>query len=663
MELLASLHRWAEALRPQDAAAALLLVATVAVLVVGLVRGGRPFRRHLPALLLVVVCETWLLVAAHRREALSDWWPMAVVALVLLMAHLVVGVDMRTTTEAGGRARSGLGYLIVGAGAVLLMLGLRLSSSPGLLMTWEPTVVEGFGASLRTGTSVGSFLGETMLWDDGLVSRGDHSLLYGASTYGLLRAFGFGVWQLRLVAALLAVGAVAAVFGLARRFGSAVAIAAALALGLSLPLLLYGRYGTSLSGSLLGVVLATWACWAFLSRPARQWWLGPLAALALIVATLGYSPGRLVVLVLLVVVSGFGAVAVATGELRRLVGLGLLALVLAGFWAFEAGRGAAGSFVSARGEQILMFMKQAGYIEQYLGRRAEPETLTVGDRLDMVGQVIARRAPEYLAVLAAACEGRPGYNEIVYRDPPLLPLFIGPMLPFLLVGAAGSVRRLRQPEHFTLTAWTAVTSGTLLLTSRVDAHRMIFLVVPFALWTALGIVRAAAALDDARIGGWLRHAVAAALIGLVVWMDVVLIFPPQLQSSPVAEAMVAEVEALPGDVVIASIADPREVGLANLALLERQRRDPARAGRLLDDPIVRALVNREPEPERIRRLMIEVGRETLLMVPAEAFVDTAAALERAGMDVAELGPEGGRFWRAAGNAAPQPAATDGDTES
>jgi hypothetical protein len=663
LELLASLHRWAEALRPQDAAAALLLAATAAVLVVGPLRGGRPFRRHLPALLLVAVCETWLLVAAGRREAPSDWWPLAVTALMLLVAHIVVGVDLGPAPEGRKRARSGLAYLIVGAAAVLLMLGLRLSSSPGLLLTWEPTVVEGFGASLRAGTSSGAFLGQTLLWDDGLVSRGDHSLLYGAPAYALQRAYGVGVWQLRLVAAMLAVAAVAALFGLARRFGAAVAVASALALGLSMPLLLYGRYGTSLSGSVLGVVLATWACWAFVSRPARQWWLGPLAALALIVATLGYSPGRLVVLVLLAVVGGFGAMAVARGEHRRLVGLGLLALMLAGFWAFEARRGAAGSFLSARGEQIVMFMKQAGYIEQYLGRRAEPESLTAGDRIDLIGRVAARRAPEYVAVLAAACEGRPGFNEIVYRDPPLLPLFIGPMLPFLLLGAAGSLRRLRQPAHLTLVAWLVVTSGTLLLTSRVDAHRMVFLVVPFALWTALGVVRAAAALDDARVGRWPRHAVAATLIGLVVWMDVVLIFPPHLQSSPVAEAMIAEVDALPGDVALASIADPREIGLVNLALLERQQRDPARTGRLLDDPVVRALANREPEPERIRRLMTEVRRETLLMVPAEAFVDTAAALQRAGMDVAELGPVGGRFWRATAAAAPRPPIAGRDTES
>ena len=183
-----------------------------------------------------------------------------------------------------------------------------------------------------------------------------------------------------------------------------------------------------------------------------------------------------------------------------------------------------------------------------------------------------------------------------------------------------------------------------MLTSRVDAHRMVFLVVPFAFWTAFGVARAVAALDDARIGRWPRHAVASALIALVVWADAVMIFPPRLQSSPVADAMIGEIDGLSGEVVLATIADPREIGLVNLALLERQRRDPMKTGRLMPDPIVRALVDRSPEPHRIRELVADVGEAALLMVPADAFVDTAGALQGAGLDVAELGPPGARFW-------------------
>ena len=52
MELL---HRWAAVIWPQDAAAALILLAAGAVLAIGLWRRRRSFGRFVPSLLLVAV--------------------------------------------------------------------------------------------------------------------------------------------------------------------------------------------------------------------------------------------------------------------------------------------------------------------------------------------------------------------------------------------------------------------------------------------------------------------------------------------------------------------------------------------------------------------------------------------------------------------------------
>jgi len=655
MELL---HRWAAVIWPQDGAAALLLLAACGVLAVGILRRHGGFARFVPSLMLVAVCELWVILADLRHQALSAWWPLGVVVGILLVIELATGEASRR--EVGPPAGSGLalGYLVVGGAITVLLLTFRLASSPGQLLVWEPSVIDGFGESLRAGRDAAAFLGASVLWDNGLVSRGDHSLLYGAPTYAVFLGAGFGVWQLRIVAALLAAAAVAVMAALARRFGGGIATGAALAFALSPPLLFYGRYGTSLSGTLLGVLLATWACWAFVSGPARQWWRGPLAALALIVATLGYSPGRLVVLALLAVTLVFTLARAERDKRRRLAALALLVATLAGFWAFQAHRDTAWYFLNARGEQIVNMVTQPGYLEDFLGRPESNEPRTLGTWIDAARTLSAQRAPECLAVLGVPFGRRITFNEVVYWDPPRLPLFIAPLLPFLLLGLASSLRRVRRPEHCTLLGWALLAILPLLLTTRVDAHRMALLVVPFALWSGFGLAAMAGVLDEARIGRWLRHALGVALLGMVVWLDVVTIFPVSPRRPVLAPAMIAELAGMRGRVVLASIAERREVGLVDLELLERQRRDRSRPARLLEDEKVRTLVNRpEVDPERIRELVAEVGDATLLMVPAAAFTQTAEALRQAGFEVGERGPEGARFLRAsragdAGGSAP-----------
>ena len=655
MELL---HRWAVVIWPQDAAAALILLAACAVLAIGLWRRRRSFGRFVPSLLLVTVCELWILVADLSRRPLSAWWPLGVVVLVLLAIHLAAGREARLAPEAASGRAPGRGYLVVGGLLTCALLGFRLASSPGQLLIWEPPVIEGFGGALREGQGAVDFLRATLLWDEGLVSRGDHSLLYGAPTYAILLRAGFGVVQLRIVAALLAAAAVMVTFLLAGRFGGGAATGAALALVLSPPLLFYGRYGTSLSGTLLGALLATWACWGLLAAPARQWWRGLVAALALIVATLGYSPGRLVVLALLAVTLVFTLARAERDKRRRLAALALLVATLAGFWAFQAHRDTAWYFLNARGEQIVNMVTQPGYLEDFLGRPESSEPRTLGTWIDAARTLSAQRAPECLAVLGVPFGRQIGFDDVVYWDPPRLPLFIAPLLPFLLLGLATSLREVRQPEHCTLLGWVLLAILPLLLTTRVDAHRMALLVVPFALWSGFGLAAIAGVLDEARIGRWLRHALGVALLGMVVWLDVVTIFPVSPRRPVLAPAMIAELAGMRGQVVLASIAERREVGLVDLGLLERQRRDRSRPARLLEDEKVRTLVNRpEVDPERIRELVAEVGHATLLMVPAAAFTQTAEALRQAGFEVGERGPEGVRFLRAsragdAGGSAP-----------
>ena len=647
MTLPGLLHQWASLVWPQDAAAVLLALAAVATLGVGLVRRRLDVGRHLPVVGVVVVCELSLLLATVLQVPLRRLWPAGILVAGLLAVRLWRGRrDAEAAAGSGGERASGWALLAVAATLAAILLFVRLGSSPGLLLTWEPSVIEGFGESARAGADAGEFLLEAALWDEGLVSRGDHSLLYGAPTYALLRASGFEVWQLRVVAALLAIACVPAVFAMARRFGAGVAGAAALVLTVSLPLLHYGRYGTSLSGTLLGVLLATWACWDFVERPAPQWWRGPLAGVALAVATLGYSPGRLVVLGLL------GVVAVATLRLTRQApgawaGPALLVAVLVGFWAFQAANHASRRFFTARGEQILTFMQQPEYLKEFLGRAVSPDALTVADRVELAARVVARRAPELLTVVTAGLDRRLSFDDVTGSDPPRLALVFPPLLPFVAFGLLCSLRRWRRPEHVTLLVWVAVICGPLLLTTRVDAHRGMLLVVPLTLWAAIGLDEAAAAMRQLGVAAVVRRSLGVALVALGTWSAAVAIFPPAPTPSPFGRALAAELASIRGTVVLASTADHREVGRVDLAMLERQRSSPRDTGRLLEERILRPIADPpSPDPYWIRELIAAVGRGTLLLAPADRFYNVAFALQEAGTTVVEKGPEDARFWRA-----------------
>ena len=648
MTLPGLLHRWASLVWPQDAAAVLLVLAVVAALGVGLVRRRLDAGRHLPLVGVVVTCELSLLLATVLQVPLRRLWPAGILVACLLAVRLwLARRDPEPTAGPGGEPAPGPTLLVVAATLAALFLFARLGSSPGLLLTWEPSVIEGFGESARAGAGAGTFLREAALWDEGLVSRGDHSLLYGAPTYALLWAAGFQVWQLRIVAALLAVACVPAIFAMSRRFGAGAAGAAALVLAGSLPLLHYGRYGTSLSGTLLGVLLATWACWDFVDCPAQRWWRGPLAGVALAVATLGYSPGRLVVLGLL------GVVAVATLRLTRQApevwaGPALLVAVLVGFWAFQAVNHANRRFFTARGEQVLTFMQQSEYLKEYLGRAVSPDALTVADRVELAARVVARRAPELFAVVTAGIDRRLSFDDVAGGDPPRLALVFPPLLPFVAFGLLRSLRRWRRPEHATLLVWVGVICGPLLLTTRVDAHRGMLLAVPLTLWAAFGLDEAGASMREAGVATVVRRSLGVALVALGAWSAAVAIFPPAPIPSPFGHALAAELPSIRGTVVLASTADHREVGRVDLAMLERQRHSPRDGGRLLEERILRPIADPPtPDPYWIRELIAAVGRGTLLLAPADRFYNVAFALQQAGATVVEKGPEDARFWRAA----------------
>ena len=444
----------------------------------------------------------WLLAASLAGVPAARWWPIGVVALAVLGAHVVVGERVAEDQEqlVPRRDLTGGVYLLVAVVILALFLFRGLSDYSGTMMVWEPSVLNGFGHALRDRVGVAGYASHMLLWSEGLVSNGDESFLYGTSTYALLNWCGVSLFNLRVASAVLAWLCVPAVFWAARRLGGVfVATAAAVLLACSVPLVYYGRYGTSLSGSLLGIVVALGCCWLFLEERGGRWWSGFLCAVALFVATLGYSPARLTVLVLVGVVVGASLARWRRLDRSQVFGLGVLITILSAVLFFQVRNGTADRFLSARGEQLFTMLKQPGSLQEYWKGPTTPSDMTAGDRLELIRHLVAKRLSEYFSVLGQPLKGAATVEGVLGGDPPVMPFLYGPLLPFLVWGFAISLCNVRSLLHLTLLAWFVLSSVPLLLTTRVDAHRALLLLIPLTLWAAVGLREAAKVMRRANV--------------------------------------------------------------------------------------------------------------------------------------------------------------------
>jgi len=665
--VLDTLQRLAAVVPPEFATLGLFVATALLTGVVGLVRRRRAILPDLPAPLYVVAAA--LAVVPGYAVRLPVWGRAALIAVAL--AALVVDLGRETdapataAVDSGGRRRSWPGqfYLVVAMVLGSLLLFWRLGTYAGSLLIWEESVINGFADAFRAGRGVWAYTRERFLWDNGLLSAGDTSLFYGAPTYALFHMAGFSRWTLRCMAPVATLLSVAVCYAATRRvFDRGVAVAASVLLSVNTSVLFYGRYGTSEAGTLLAVLLALWATWAFLGSDREAWWLGPVCGAALYLATLQYSPARLVVLVLL----AFAPVVVVLQwrrfSWRRAVGVLGLAAVVAAVWRVEGRFGRQGEFLVARGEQVVTFLEHRDYIREYLGREIEPGTLTAFDKIELVYRVLETTVPEYVRLALPIVNPVPP-GALIAVDPPPLPLYFAPLAVFIVWGLGASVAGWRAWPHACLLLWVGATSVPLLLTTRVDAHRVALLVIPICVWGALGIQRAVRALDRSGVPRSVQHGLACVLLATVVWADVNLLYfsPARVRSEfpyalhfgrypvphePVAaDALAAEIEALPGPVAAGVVLDPRDRGWLQLALLQRTWRHPQRTSMVLPEGLLNDLRAISAHPDAGARLVRMAREATILLAPAGLFPDVEAALGRHGLRVVQQWGSGVSFLR------------------
>ena len=644
MDAVTLLHRLAGWLEPSRLASAAVLLA-----VAGALSKAARRRRAGPG-----GAAGLALLALGAIPAFAPWpWQ---VNLGLLTAVVVLAlVHLRAAPEADdedGSGRSRRAVVVVAAAFLLagFFIVPRLGSYAGALLVWECEVAEGFAAAYRDGVGALSLLARHLLWSNGAVSEGHASLLYGGATYPLLLHAGFTTTALRAVAAALGLLTVPLFFAQARRWLPAgAALLATAAWSLSTSVLLYARYGTSLSATLATLLLATLGVGAVRERGARSWWPAPLAAAALIVATLHYATGRLVVLLLLAAAVGF-----LVRDARRLTRAGvagaLLAVaLLAGFIALQVRHGRTDVFLFAHGEQFFGILANPRDVASYLGP-ALPAGQPARSQAVALGVALVRANLPDLGRLVGVISPpwprpEPGWLALV-TDPPKISLYFLPLLPFLVLGAASSLRRWRAWPDALLLAWVAVTVVAALLSNRVDHHRLATLCIPLAIWLGAGLWRALALL---RRAGLPRAARAALLGGLAAaalleaaWQ---INRPRPVVASPLVAATAQALRSLDGPVVAVLAADFRERTEAQLLLLERERSLGLPPHEPLRPPLQQALDDPRQRPRFADTLALAVGNlvgnGTLLLGPAAETQALAGGLTARGFRVRHLdGPVG-----------------------
>lgn len=678
---------------PSDLGSAILVVGAVAAIAFGAARGRGDLRTSLPILLYIVLGAVSLVVwdgqASGVRVALG------LALAILLVAHYrlrgavadrtVDVVAVETVSEAaevgerayapsiedpfwpvgpppivirgaaqgspgGSQNRLWLAFLAVGFILMATLLFDDLNDYAGALLAWEsPVVQHGLTGAMEQDIGLGRFTADRFLWDNGVLSAGDTSLYFGPPALAALRHLGTTPWSLRLASVVATLMTFWVLYYFVRRyFDATVAGVATLCFAVNTPVLFYGRYGSSIAGTLLAVVVAFFATWFFLER--RRWaWLRAIpCAVALYLATLQYAPARLAVLFLL----GLIPYSLVTDRRRvswsHLVGCVLIAAACAGVWQFETSHKRQHFFVHARGEQVFSLMRNPQSISSLVGTTAKfkPGQLDDAQRIELVRMLVAKTLRELQNFVSPTRIPR-SRGAVVRYDPPPMALYFAPLGILALVGLARALVGGRSWRYAATWLFALSYMVVLLFTNRVDAHRGILLVIPFAIWVGLGIREIGTVASRLGVPRVLLSGLGGALIVASLYSDVLIRYRPHAAISPAVQALAKTIAGLPGRTVYWFGRDHREVAWLQLTLLGKGERLGISAGGQMPDGMVNGLRKDKGGPKRlaVRQATQLARRNTLLLGPRSNFKDTAGLLQRNGLRVAESTAKGFPYYR------------------
>ncbi len=611
---------------------AALAAAGLAILAGGALRRLRPWRLWgLPA--------SFLLASAGLLAASNLLPPPMTLAGLLVLASAgglfvpVAGEDSGAARPAGRSRIPVLVVALLAAGGILFR---GLGDPSRVLQAWEPDVLSCLEKEMVEFPSGVSALTSRLHWQQGLVSSGGDSLLYGLPTFLLLSGKDVSVLSLRLASALLALGCLVLCWAATRRFfGDEVAACATLLCLLAPPFLFYGRYGTSVTAMWASLWLALWAVYALLSHPSTG--RAMLAALALYVATLQYAPGRVVVVALMGLAAVTLPVASGTRSARACAALALAALVATAIAVNSRGDGIF-NFYNARGEQVFRFRHQPDMVEEYLGHPVETRVLPWREMPGLALRVARTNLRAFQDVVAPVTRLSQG-GEVHSADPPRLPLLLRTSLPLALWGLVLSFRKksASAPGPAGFFAVFLLAAIPLLLTNRVDVARAGGLLPFLVIWGALGgadllkrLVRAVGRPAAAVVISLFLLGSSAGAGSAVV--------PEEQSQNVVGESLLAEIAVIEGPLRLGVLAPRVQLGSAWLAAMGHLHRRGVNLPALLDEGLLDRL-SRQPErePEALDEVVALVRATPLLLGPFGDFSHLQAPLTARGLDVDEVG--------------------------
>lgn len=555
-------------------------------------------------------------------------------------------------------SRAARAFLALGFAATALLLFDDLRGYAGTLLAWEsPVALHGFAAAIDEGAGFWRFLAERFLWDDGVLSAGHTSLFFGPPTYALMRWVSATPWTLRIASVLATLLSMLLLYRFTRRhFDRTTAVAATLFFGLNTPVLFYGRYGSSIAGTLLAVLLAFYATWLFLEGGRHTVLKAIFCGAALYVATLQYAPARLAVLFLL------GLIPVALFADRRRATWGqwgavvLVAVMAAGVWEFEVANRREHFFLHARGEQVFGLFRNPNTIPALIGvehgRAPDPTTgLDRAAKLEIVRMVVRKTAGELAELVAPDATPR-ARGAVVIFDPPPMALYFAPLAIIAGLGWARSLSRWRSWRYSAWLPFAVAYCGVLLLTNRVDAHRGSLLVIPLAVWFGLGIRELGEQARRLRLPRVLSALLAFALLVAAAYADVHVRYEPKAAPGPTLEALAAEIESIDGPTWFWFARDHREVSWLGLRHFDERRRRGQTRGGVMPQALSDGLRADKGGPRRAMiREAARLGRQsTLLLGPRTMFLEAAQRLQAEGLRVAERQARGYPYFRIDGGA-------------
>ena len=650
MALIHLLQRFAALVSARDAVAVVILAAAFGAAACAHYRAPSGLHRHRLAIGAVALGALVLFVAPR------GWLPIPVMACMALA--VVAGFSLHTFADfrnnedhtiEDSMSRRGT-TMWIGAASIVAVLFLfaDLGGYSGTLMVWEPESMRGLIEAVKSGTSWPRFAASRLLWGQGLMSSGFDSFLYGSGTYALWQLVGVSTTTLRLTAAILSLACLPVAYRLGMRIGGvAVARAAVAVIAVNPALIFYGRYGVALSATLFSVLLLVLICVRLLDPSQDRWWLGLAAAGVAILATLGYAPGRVVTVAVVTTTGLLGARSWRWLPRGRRLAMALMVIVLAGVWLVQASFDTPRDFIDVRGEHVMSASPRPDWVQQLLGDEADPERLTLHQRLIMAGRVIAERVPQMGAVLSFSFKPTNSVWYVIRGDPPEIPLAQGPVLLFALWGFLLSLAVWRRRWPLLLATVLAAAILPLLLTNRVDIHRMSLVSLPLVAWAALGLVAASHVMRECRVPTAMRHAVAAVLLVLLAADNSTFLFYPQSpRRSPLVSAVQTEFGSIEGPVAVGIADDYRSEGEIALALLDRQRLDPDLQGELLWQETVIALTDKSG-PDEVTTVQIEgmLHRATVILAPLDDFENAVRNLQARGVQARRIDRLGVELWR------------------